>query len=108
MEGLYNYVVDYPYFFTFLVLFIGYIDYVMIHLLLTGRVVPVYKRRFPRNWETLKESIYQDITNLQTIVDVAFPFWRPLLATLCWVILICIFAIGLFPSLACLFLIFYL
>lgn len=76
MEGLYNYVVAYPYFFVFLALFIGYIDYVMITLLFTGRVVPIYKRPFPTDWQTLKESFYQDFTNLQIIVDDAFPFWR--------------------------------
>lgn len=97
MEGLRCFVEEHL-FITFGIIFVlFYIEYIIIKLWNEGKIIPIYKRPFPKNREMFIKSLNQDIANFCTVLEELLP-WKTVFIFLFAILFLLSFSVFSFIS----------
>ena len=81
----------------FLIIFLAYVNFIMVKLVWQRRVVPIYNRPFPWTWNLVIDSLKTDARNLKIILFEIFPWWKELILG-CAVVSLFLITCFVFPN----------
>lgn len=79
IEGLQLLISEHPTLTFFLIIFLAYVNFIIVKLVWQRRVVPIYNRPFPWTWNLVIDSLKTDAQNLKIVADEIFPWWKELI-----------------------------